>query len=219
MPHTPTDRLPPELPPTASPSLRRLAARGQWRTYRKGTLLIQEGDVGDTLYVIARGRLRVYASGDNGREITYGVYGPGEYLGEMSLDGGPRSANVVTQEPATCAVIGRATLLQHIADEPGFALELIAKLIRRARAATLSARQLALNDVYGRLRALLDAAAEPQPDGSAVVAQRPTHLAMSRELGCSREMVSRLLKDLERGGFLAPEGGGWRIKAPLPMRW
>ena len=219
MPHDPPNRLRPELPAGASASLRRLAARGQWRTYRKGTLLIQEGDVGDTLYVIARGRLRVYASGDTGREITYGIYGPGEYLGEMSLDGGPRSANVVTLEAAICSVIGRATLLQHIADEPDFALELIAKLIRRARAATLSARQLALNDVYGRLRALLESAAEPLAGGGTVIRARPTHLEISKQLGCSREMVSRLLKDLERGGFLVPDADGWTLKNPLPMRW
>jgi CRP/FNR family cyclic AMP-dependent transcriptional regulator len=219
MRHDPPEQLRPDLPAGASPSLRRLAARGPWRQYRKGTLLIQEGDVGDTLYIIVRGRLRVFAGGDNGREITYGIYGPGEYLGEMSLDGGPRSANVVTLEPCTCAVIGRATLLQHIADEPEFAIELIGKLIRRARAATLSARQLALNDVYGRLRGLLEASAEPQADGTARVRARPTHLDVAKQLGCSREMVSRLLKDLERGGFLAAEADDWIVRGPLPMRW
>ena len=92
----PTD---PSLPPTLSEPLRALAAKGEIRRYRRNTLLIEEGDFGDTLYLILSGRLRSYSSGDKGREITYGVYGPGEYLGEMSLDGGPRSANVATAPP------------------------------------------------------------------------------------------------------------------------
>ena len=138
------DRAMPNLPPTPianfaalSESLRALARRGEIRRYRKNTLLIEEGDHGDTLYLILAGRLRSYSTGDRSREITYGVYGPGEYLGEMSLDGGPRSANVITLEASTCAVITRTTLERHIAEHPGFAFELIGKLIRRARAATL----------------------------------------------------------------------------------
>ncbi len=202
-----------------SEPLRALARRGEIRRYRSHTLLIEEGDHGDTLYLILAGRLRSYASGDKGREITYGIYGPGDYLGEMSLDGGPRSANVVTLEPSTCAVVTRATLRQHIAEHPDFAFELIAKLIRRARAATLSAKQLALNDVYGRLVQLLNALAVTQPDGTRQIAERPTHLELAQRLGCSREMVSRLMKDLELGGYVEPRGALLRLCRPLPGRW
>ncbi|WP_163071511.1 Crp/Fnr family transcriptional regulator, partial [Acinetobacter baumannii] len=86
------------------------------------------------------------------REITYGVYGPGEYVGEMSLDGGPRSASVITEEACRLVMVTRASLLTHISEHPEFAFELLTKVIRRARAATLSTKQLALNDVYGRLK-------------------------------------------------------------------
>lgn len=202
-----------------SDTLRALARRGEIRHYRKNTLLIEEGDRGETLYLILDGRLRSYASGDKGREITYGVYGPGEYLGEMSLDGGPRSANVVTLEASTCVVVTRATLLQHIAEHPEFALELIAKLIRRARAATLSAKQLALNDTYGRLVQLLNGLATVQPDGTRIIEERLTQQEMAHRLGCSREMVSRLLSDLGRGGYLEPRATGLVLVRPLPGRW
>jgi len=202
-----------------SEPLRALARRGEVRRYRKNTLLIEEGDHGDTLYLILAGRLRSYASGDKGREITYGIYGPGEYLGEMSLDGGPRSANVVTLEASTCAVVTRATLQQHIAEHPEFAFELIAKLIRRARAATLSAKQLALNDVYGRLVQQLNALAQPQPDGTRCIEERLTHQELAHRLGCSREMVSRLMKDLELGGYVASGPEGLVLLRPLPARW
>jgi CRP/FNR family cyclic AMP-dependent transcriptional regulator len=196
-----------------------LARRGEIRRYRKNTLLIEEGDHGDTLYLILAGRLRSYASGDKGREITYGVYGPGEYLGEMSLDGGPRSANVITLEASSCAVITRTTLQQYIAEHPEFAFELIAKVIRRARAATLSAKQLALNDVYGRLVLLLDGLAVAQPDGTRLIEERLTHQELANRLGCSREMVSRLMKDLEQGGYLQPQPRQWLLLRPLPARW
>lgn len=202
-----------------APGVAALAGRGEPRHYRKGMLLIQEGDQGDTLYIVLQGRLRAFAVGDNGREITYGTYGAGEFIGEMSLDGGPRSASVETLEWTVCAVVTRTTLEQHLAAEPAFAFELLSKVIRRARAATLSAKQLALNDVYGRLKLLLEGSAVPQPDGSLWIAERLTHQQMAYYLGSSREMVSRLMKDLQDGGHVTVEGKGLRLKGRLPMRW
>lgn len=202
-----------------SESLLALAARGETRKYRKGTLLIQEGDQGDTIFIILSGRMRAFSTGDNDREITYGVYGRGEYIGEMSLDGGPRSASVITTETTTCAVISRRTLERFIAERPEFAFELLAKVIRRARVATLNARQLALNDVYGRLKALLGTLAVAQPDGSLRLTERVTHQEIANRLGCSREMVSRLMKDLERGGYVVQQQGLYAVLKPLPQRW
>ena len=95
-------------------ALRGLAERGQPRRYRKGTLLIQEGDHGDTQFIVMSGRVKAFSIDDRDREIVYGVYGPGEYLGEMSLDGGPRSASVITLEPTVCVVITRQTLREHV---------------------------------------------------------------------------------------------------------
>ncbi len=206
-------------PVVMSDALAELAARGELRRYRKGTLLIQEGDQGDTIFIIQSGRLRAFSAGDNDREITYGVYGPGEYLGELSLDGGPRSASVITLEACTCSVVGRRTLERFIGERPEFAFELLAKVNRRARTATHSARQLALNDVYGRLRALLQGVAHPQPDGTQRVVERLTHQEMANRLGCSREMVSRLMKDLERGGYLQVQDSQFVLVKPLPQRW
>ena len=219
MPNT-TEHLPStDRYATLGPSLRLLAERGVVKQYRKGQRLIDEGDSGDTLYIITKGRLRAFGSSDNGREITYGTYGPGEYIGEMSLDGGPRSASVVAVEPAECVQIARQTLLAHIGQHPEFALELISKVIRRARAATLSAKQMALNDAYGRLVSLLHSLTGPKVDGTAVIVERLTHQEIANRLGCSREMVSRLMKDLERGGYVSTSSGMLTILKALPMRW
>lgn len=203
--------------------LRRLAQRGELKRFRKGHRLIDEGEYGDTIFIILAGRVRVFGSGrsdsnNRDREITYGTYGVGEYIGEISLDGGPRSASVEALEPCECAVVTRQTLLQHIAEHPEFAFDLLAKVIRRARAATLSAKQLALNDVYGRLTLLLNELATAQPDGTRLIAERLTHQEMANRLGCSREMVSRLVKDLE-GSYLSVDAGRYRLLRPLPSRW
>lgn len=207
-------------PLTALPAaLRTLASRGEPRRYRKGTLLIQEGDHGDTLFIILTGRVQSFSMDDRDREIVYGVYGPGDYLGEMSLDGGPRSASVITLEATACVVITRQTLREHIASNPEFAFELLARVIHRARMATQSARSMALLDVYGRVVGLLNELCVPQPDGTRLIAERLTHLQVASRVGCSREMVSRLMKDLESGGYIALAGRQMRLLRPLPSRW
>ena len=205
--------------PGFTPGVRALAVRGAVRRYRKGTLLIQEGDQGDTLFIVVQGRVKAFSMDARGREVTFGVYGPGEYLGEMSLDGGPRSASVITLDPSTCVVVTRQTLLGHIGEHPEFALELLSLVIRRARLATQGARNLALIDVYGRLVQLLNSLAEDRGDGVHVIAGRLTHQDIASRVGCSREMVSRLLKDLETGGYVGSEGRQLVLLKPLPLRW
>ena len=213
--------------PAASPDpeqphqhIEALAALGVPRRYRRGALLIQEGELGDTLYIVLQGRLRAFLGDNSGKELTLGIYGPLEYVGEMSLDGGPRSANVEALETSLCAVVTRDILLAYIAAQPEFALELMGRLIRRARLATESARSVALIDVYGRLVRLLNQmACEPDAHGERVLRERITHQAMAQHLACSREMVSRLMRDLETGGYVeVRERWIWLLK-PLPARW
>ena len=207
-------------------TLRPLAMRGELRRFRKGALLLEEGEHGDALFVILQGRVKAFSAAppdrfgrDPGREITYRIYGPGEYVGEMSLDGGPRSASVVALEATLCSLITRRSLREHIAEHPDFAFELLARVIRRARHATRNARSLALLDVYGRLTMLLDEMAVAQPDGTRWIEERLTHAETASRLGCSREMVSRLMKDLLLGGYASQEGAGLRLLKPLPANW
>lgn len=202
-----------------SPALRRVADRGVERRYRRGTLLMQEGEPGGTLYFIARGRLRAYTARSDGQEFTFGFYGAGEYLGELSLDGGVRSASVIVEEAAVCRIVTRQTLLDGIAEQPELALELLAKVIRRARDLSLRARDLALSDAYGRLAQLLRDAALPQDDGSAWMPSVVTQAQLAQQVGCSRTMVTMLLGDLVKGGYLRLDDRRWRLLRPLPSRW
>ena len=132
--------MPDTIPSTGLPLrdevLRQIAASGVVRTFPKSTILIAEGDVGDSLYIIVSGRVKVFASNEAGREVVINFHGPGEYVGEMSLDGEPRSASVVTMEPTTCAIVNRAQFRDFLAQNPDFAQHLIQTLIHRCRGAT-----------------------------------------------------------------------------------
>jgi CRP/FNR family cyclic AMP-dependent transcriptional regulator len=209
------DRLIGDLPP----ALQALARRGTPRHYRRGAIILEEGTPGDALYLVLSGRVKAFSDDTRGRELIYGVYGPGDYFGEMALDGGPRSASVMAIETTLCTMIARQTLRDHIVEHPDFAFELIARVIRRARMATTNARNLALLDVYGRVVQLFDGLATEQPDGTRLVPERLTHADIAARVGCSREMVSRLLKDLERGDYIELRHGLIAIRGTLPARW
>ena len=207
-----------------SESLRALAVRGRVQRYPKDMLLIQEGDRSDSLYIVLSGRVKAFSTDERDREITYGTYGPGEYLGEMSLDGGPRSASVMTLEPTRCVVVTRHTLREHIAADPEFAFELLERVIRRARVLTDNARSLALLDVYSRLVKELNsrattATATTSHDCRRVISPKPTHQELASRVGASREMISKLMKDLERGGYVVVEGRTLVIERSLPSSW
>jgi CRP/FNR family transcriptional regulator, cyclic AMP receptor protein len=196
-----------------------LAERGVHRHFPSNTVLIHEGDEGDTLFIILSGRVRVYTADTKGKEMTLGITGAGDYVGEMSLDGGPRSANVITLEPTVCAIVNRNALREHISTHPDFALMMMARLISRARRATLSVRNLALFDTHGRLVNLLDSMAVTREDGVRALTHRVTHLELAHHVACSREMISRLLKELEVAGYLGHEGSVFTILKPLPQQW
>ena len=100
------------------PGVARLSARGIRRSYRKNTIILNEGEPGDSLFVLLQGQVKVYATDENGREITYGTIQAGDYFGEMSLDGGPRSASVMTMENCLCSLVSRAAVQQHLRTSP-----------------------------------------------------------------------------------------------------
>ncbi len=201
------------------PALRGVAERGAERSYRRGTLLIQEGEPGGSLYFICRGRLRAYSARADGQEFTFGYYGPGEYMGEMSLDGGPRSASVIVESAAVCRIVTRQTLEQCIAADPSISFELMARVIRLARGLSNRARDLALNDAYGRLVQLLRQEAVLQPDGTRWMPVPITQEELGQQIGSSRTMVTKLLGDLVKGGYLRRDDKRWRVLRPLPNKW
>jgi CRP/FNR family cyclic AMP-dependent transcriptional regulator len=202
-----------------SPPLRDLALKGVVRSYQKNSVVINEGDKGDSLFVLLQGRVKVFSTDQEGREITYGEVRAGDYFGELSLDGGLRSASVQTLEPSVCSLVGRPDVQEHMTTDPEFALGLVTQVIRRARAATEAARNMALLDVYGRVIATLESQDGPGRPEAPVLLTQITHQAIASRIGASREMVSRLLKDLEKGGYIELGVKRITLKKKLPARW
>ncbi len=198
--------------------VRLLAGHGIARTYPKNAVIITQGDPSDSLYVIISGRVKVFMSDDEGHEVILDTYGPGQYVGEMAFDDMPRSASVMTLEPCTLSVLSGKQFRDFIANNPDATMHFIRNLIRRARVASENIRSLALMDVYGRVaRLLIELAVEK--DGKLVIDQHYTHQDLAHRVGCSREMISRIFKDLIAGGYIALDGRRITLERSLPSRW
>ena len=185
------------------------------RTYPKNTVVVSEGDDTDSLYIIVSGRVKIYVSDEKGKEIVLNESGRGEFFGEMVLDEGPRSASVMTLEPTEFLVVPKDDFRGFVTNSPEFALHLIPKLIARVRALTNDVKSLALMDEDGRVaRLLLDLAVDR--DGTLVIENRPTQQEMASRIGASREMISRILSDLAKGGYIVSDGDRITIAKRLP---
>ena len=199
--------------------LREIAQQGGIKPYPANAVLINEGDASDSLFILLSGRVKVYSTNAEGKEVVITTHGAGEYVGELSLDGDTRSASVMTLEPTTCSVVSGRSLREFIAAHPDFASHLIHKLIRSVREATESVKSLALEDVYGRVVRLLTDISEPTADGRRRARERLTQQGIADRVGASREMVSRIFKDLTVGGYLAVEDGRIVVLRKLPSAW
>ncbi len=198
--------------------LEEISRHGVAREFRARTVLMSEGDKTDALYIILEGRVRAYVSDADGREAVLSVMGPGEYFGEIALDAGPRSASVITLEPCKMLVVPGADLADFVRRNPAFAMHFIHRLIGRIRTLTNSVRSLALMDAYGRVARLLleDSVTEK---GVQHVPQKLTQAEIASRVGCSREMVSRIFKDLVQGRYITIEPERIVINRKPPARW
>jgi CRP/FNR family transcriptional regulator, cyclic AMP receptor protein len=198
--------------------LKALAEHGTVKSYPKNTVIVSEGDRSDSMYMVLSGRVKVYLADEEGKEVLLSVMGPGEYFGELILDDGPRSASVMTTEPSKFSIISIAQFKEFLARNPDGAFELVKSLIHRVRGLTKTVGNLALLDVYGRVARLLIELASEQ-DGKMVVAGPLTQQDMASRVGCSREMISRILKDLRQGGYVKMEGDQMIIAKKPPKAW
>jgi CRP/FNR family cyclic AMP-dependent transcriptional regulator len=200
------------------PLLDKIAAVATVRAFPKRAIIVTEGDDSDSLYVMISGKARVFVADDKGREVQLNQLGVGEYFGEVTLDGGPRSASVMALEDCRCAVVKRAELTPLIEKNPELAIHIVRKLARRVRDLTENVRSLALMDVYGRVARLLLELAEDK-DGRQVVSESLTHKDIASRVGASREMISRIFSDLSDGGYIRKEDGLLVIARKPPPRW
>ena len=127
--------------------LAKLSDRGGQRTFARGELLIREGEASTEVFILLAGELRAFTSDANGNELVFNVMTPGEFFGELSLDGGLRSASVEATHSSICVVVPQSEVQAFLGEYPEFAEALVRKLIARVRLATAQAKSLGLDGV------------------------------------------------------------------------
>ena len=186
--------------------------------YQKRTVIIEKGDESSTLYVLVSGRAKVYIADDAGKEVVLRELEPGDHFGELALLGGsPRSASVMSLTDCEVLVLTGVVFKEFLAAHPEVALQLIGHLARQVVDLTDTASDMALLTVYGRIAKLLVQNAVEE-DGRLITAPL-TQQGMADRVGCSREMVSRILGDLKTGGYISTEGKRFVLERKLPERW
>lgn len=196
-----------------------VSALATTRTYSKNTIIISEGDDSDSLYAVLSGKVKVYLSDDEGKEIIINILSGGDYFGELALlDDEPRSASVMTLEESKLAVLSKTAFEDCLKKNPQVALPIIKGLSTRLRNLTENVKSLALMDVYGRVARTLLEMAEPVGE-NLVINQRLTQREIASMVGASREMVSRILKDLSVGGYITIQNKTITINEKLPHAW
>jgi len=190
----------------AEEPLRTLTTVVTRRSVTRGTIIMAAGDPTDSLYIVLSGRLKVMMSDADGKEVILTILGPGEFFGEMGLiDDAPRSASVIAIEPCELLAITRRDFRKCLAENVEMSMAVMRGLVRRLREADRKIGSLALLDVYGRVARLLLDMAETV-DGQKMVTKRLPKQDIAKMIGASREMVSRVMKDLQVGGFIEMRG-------------
>ena len=177
----------------------------QHRSYPRNAFILRAGEETDALYIILSGRVKVLIPDEEGHEVILSMIGPHEFFGEMGLlDELPRSASVETLEPCEMLRLSKAGFTSILKDNFELAMLIIKNLVRRLRDADRKIESLALIDVYGRVaRLLIDMAVSV--DGKWIVERAPPKQEIARMIGASREMVSRVVKDLQHKGLIRAE--------------
>lgn len=195
-----------------------LLKRGTIRAYPGKSLILNEGDEGRSLLLVIEGKLKVFSSGEDGKQFTLALCGPGDVVGELALDGEPRCASVMTMEESRCALVRHDVLQELVRTDADFALAFIYRLIRRTRNTTKTAKGLALGNVYKRVAGLLNGMATTTnfPCG---LKERLTQQEIADQVGASRDMTRRILAELTQGGYIKMDGRDIRLLRKLPRDW
>lgn len=189
------------------------------RSFPRNTTVLYEEEETDALYIILKGKVKVTKRSVNGKEAVITILSAGDYFGEMALiDEGHRSSNVVTKEKCEICFVRRRDVYPVLMRNPRFMMNLMLGLSRRLREASSKIACLAMEDVYGRIAQLLRESAVEQ-GGTLVIQEKLSRQEIADRVGSSREMASRIVNDLLRGGYISEERGKIRINRKLPNRW
>ena len=174
----------------------------------RNTEVVHAGDTTDNIFVVLTGSLKVQMCDQEGREVILSQLGHGDMFGEMgAIDDHPRSATVVATKACDLVVIAKEDFKRCLATNFDVSLYIIRSLIKRLRLADRKIESLALIDVFGRVARLLLDMAETR-DGRKVVTKHITRQDIAKTIGASREMVSRVMRDLQQQGLIEETDDG-----------
>jgi CRP-like cAMP-binding protein len=178
------------------------------RRFRRGEIIVEHGRKSNALFILLTGRARVLTADARGREVILAVLQPGDYVGEMSLiDNEPHSATVRAEIQTDMLILGRAEFARCLPEGSSLSYAILRGLVQRLRNADRQIESLALLDVYGRVaRTLLDMA-EDEGD-TKIIRSKVSRQDLAKVVGASREMVSRVMKDLEERGMVETQENG-----------
>ena len=173
------------------------------RRFKRGEMIVEQGKKTNALFILLNGRARVVSTDSRGREVILATLQPGDHIGEMSLiDNEPHSATVRAEVQTDVLVLGRTEFARCLPENSSMAYAIMRALVQRLRHADRKIESLALLDVYGRVaRALLEFAVDGG-DGERIVRDKISRQDIAKMVGASREMVSRVMKDLEERGYI-----------------
>jgi CRP/FNR family cyclic AMP-dependent transcriptional regulator len=196
--------------------LLKLERTSSLRKYPKNTILFMEGDDNSQLFVIKSGLVCIHTDDNEGRQLVLNYMGPGEYFGELSLlDDKPRSASVSTVEDSMLLTISRENFRSFMREYPELYEGLMVELVDRIRSLTGNVKDMALLDVYGRVAHTLERLCHPTVE----VSPKLTHQDIANMVGASREMVSRVMKELVMGGYIEIQQRQIHILKSFPKNW
>jgi CRP-like cAMP-binding protein len=180
--------------------------------FKRGESIVEQGKKSNSLAIILTGRARVVTTDARGREVILATLQPGDHIGEMSLiDNEPHSATVRAEVQTDVLVLGRLEFARCLPENSSMAYAVMKGLVQRLRHADRKIESLALMDVYGRVaRALLEVAVVGA-NGNGVIRDKVSRQDLAKMVGASREMVSRVMKDLEERGFIETNQDGSMI--------
>ncbi len=199
-------------------ALAKIESRAVARNYPRNAVVISEGDEATSMFIIVSGSVKVYHTEADGKETILNSQGPGQHFGELALvDDAPRSASVMTQEPSRLLVLSKAAFRECLEESPEVGYHLVQALARQVRRLTETVNMMG-RDVYGRIRTLLESLAIER-DGMLVIEQPMTQQDIGNRIASSREMVSRVFKELKSGGYIEEQDKRIIIRKKLPLNW
>jgi CRP-like cAMP-binding protein len=179
------------------------------RRFRRGEMIVEQGKKSHALTIILTGRARVISTDARGREVILATMHSGDYVGEMSLiDDAPHSASVCAEVQTDALILSQLEFARCLPDTDSMAYALLRGLVQRLRQADRKIESLALMDVYGRVARVLLESADENGEGLALIRDKVSRQDLAKMVGASREMVSRVMKDLEERGFIATREDG-----------